>query len=110
MDKASGIRKGENMWDGRCIDPSLRMFRKAVDYALAKGLAWDDMPELRSENGVMHAIRPSGKKLRLEDKPGWEHQSGYAKLVNEMVAMRRVYQTTIEDFVSTTPLRGTAKT
>ncbi|MDW5561863.1 MAG: hypothetical protein SA339_01445 [Methanomassiliicoccus sp.] len=47
------------------------------------------MPELRSENGVMHAIRPSGKKLRLEDTTGWEQLSGYAKLVDELAAAMR---------------------
>lgn len=67
----------------------MEMFRKAVEYAELQGLTPDYMPELRSENGVLHAIRPSGRKLRLEDREGWEQLSGYAKLVEELAVMMR---------------------
>jgi hypothetical protein len=110
LSTTSGKENKMGKWDGRSMEPNLRMFCKAVDYALSRGLTWNNMPELRSENGVMHAIQPNGKKLRLEDRKGWEQQSGYAKLVSEMVAMKRKDQTTIEDFVPLSPLRGAAET
>jgi hypothetical protein len=100
----------QSRWDGRCMDPSLGMFRKAVDYALAQGLAWEFMPELRSENGVLHAIRPSGKKLRLQDVIGWEQRSGYAKLVDEMVSMMRAKRPSDEEIVISSHPRLAAKT
>jgi hypothetical protein len=85
------------------------MFRKAVNHALMKGLTWDYMPELRSENGVLHAIRPSGRKLRLEDVAGWEQRSGYAELVDELVYMMRTGRPLMEDVVISSQQGETAK-
>lgn len=72
----------QGIWDGRSLDPSLPMFREAVLYAERSGLTKDYMPELRSENGVLHAFVGTHRKLRLELVPGWEHSSGYAALVD----------------------------
>ena len=85
MGNADQMRK-MGTWDGRCHDPSLNMYREAVRYAEARGIPPELMPELRSENGVLHAYRPNGKKLKLEAGPGWEHRSGYSVLVGELEA------------------------
>lgn len=83
MENASEIiRKG--FWDGRSLDPSLPMFREAVQYAERRGLTKEYMPELRSENGVLHAFIGPRRKLRLEPIPDWEQSSGYAALVDEL--------------------------
>lgn len=74
-------------WDGICHDPSLPMFREAVRYAEARGLTPDFMPELRPENGILHAFRQNGEKLRLEHGKEWEYKSGYAALVEELANM-----------------------
>lgn len=76
--------KGRGSWDGRSHDPSLSMFRRAFSYAVEQGLNSEFMPDLRSENGVLHAYRQDGTKLRLEQCPGWEDRTGYASLVEEL--------------------------
>ena len=75
-------------WDGRSHDPSLGMFRRAFSYAVERGLWPEFMPELRSENGVLHAYRRDGTKLRLEQGPGWEDRTGYASLVEELKSLQ----------------------
>ena len=85
--EAASVRRGGN-WDGRSHDPSLGMFRRAFAYAVERGLSPEFMPELRSENGVLHAFRRDGTKLRLEHCPGWADRSGYASLVEELRALQ----------------------
>lgn len=75
-------------WDGRSPDPSLGMFRRAFKYAVERGLSPEFMPELRSENGVLHAYRQDGSKIRLDHCPGWEDRTGYASLVEELRALQ----------------------
>lgn len=79
-----GAKAGRGSWDGRCDDPSLSMFRRAFSYAVERGLRSEFMPELRSENGVLHAYRHDGTKLRLEPCPEWEDRTGFASLVEDL--------------------------
>ncbi len=71
-------------WDGRCHDPGLEMFKAAYQLAVQMGLGADDIPELRTENGVLHVFIPNGGKIRLEPYPGWEEESGYADLLRSL--------------------------
>jgi len=77
----SGADRPRGTWDGRCHDPGLEMFRKAYDLACRMGIAPEAMPELRTENGVLHAFRPDGSKIRLEKVDGWESRTGYLDLL-----------------------------
>lgn len=85
-----GTSARSGSWDGRSPDPSLGMFRRAFSYAVDKGLSPEFMPELRSENGVLHAYRRDGSKLRLEHSPEWEDRSGYASLVEELRTLQEI--------------------
>lgn len=85
---SDGNRGRRGSWDGRSHDPSLSMFRRAFIYAVERGLRPEFMPELRTENGVLHAYRQDGTKLRLEQVPEWEDLTGYASLVAELRALQ----------------------
>ncbi len=65
------------------------MFREAVKYAYEMGLTPDFIPELRSENGVLHAFKENGEKIRLEHGPDWAYKTGFAKLVEERTEQMR---------------------
>jgi hypothetical protein len=73
-----GPRRPEGSWDGRCRDPGLEMFKAAYHLAVEMGLRAEAIPDLRTENGVLHAYMPTGTKIKLELRPGWEEESGYA--------------------------------
>lgn len=85
---SDGMGEKKGSWDGRSQDPSLGMFRRAFSYAVERGLNPEFMPDLRAENGVLHAYRQDGSKLRLEHVPGWEDRTGYASLVEELRALQ----------------------
>jgi hypothetical protein len=71
----------QGRWDGRSHDPTLKMFKAAYELARTMGIRPEDMPDLRSENGVLHAYSRSGAKLRLDPVPGWERSSGYVDML-----------------------------
>jgi len=71
-------------WDERCLDPCLSMFRIAYEAALAAGLSGDLMPELRSENGVLHAFRHNGSKFPLRSADDCGIGSEYASFLEEI--------------------------
>jgi hypothetical protein len=80
----NGGKVEREKWDGRSPDPSLEMFRAAYYLACQMGLSSDRMPDLRTENGVLHAYRPNGSKIPLTYSIGWAEQSGYAELLREL--------------------------
>jgi hypothetical protein len=82
--EGEGARSAAGSWDGRCRDPGLEMFKAAYHLAVQMGLGTGDIPELRTENGVLHAFTPTGRKLRLVPGPGWEEESGYADLLRSL--------------------------
>ncbi|OPY29699.1 MAG: hypothetical protein A4E31_00582 [Methanomassiliicoccales archaeon PtaU1.Bin030] len=82
------IRASGGRWDGRCPDPCLSVFRIAYEAALAAGLSGDLMPELRSENGVLHSFRPNGRKIPLKSAGDCGAGSEYASLLQEIVEGR----------------------
>jgi len=60
------------------------MFRIAYEAALAAGLSGDLMPELRSENGVLHAFRHNGSKFPLRSADDCGIGSEYASFLEEI--------------------------
>ncbi len=89
IDGVAGLFEGESprravgSWDGRCCDPGLEMFKAAYRLAVEMGLGAEDIPELRTENGVLHAFIPNGRKIRLVMGSGWE-ESGYVDLLRSL--------------------------
>ncbi len=78
------LRTSGGHWDGRCFDPCLSMFRIAYEAALAAGLSGDLVPELRSENGVLHSFRPNGRKISLKSADDCGVGSEYASFLQEI--------------------------
>lgn len=73
------------IWEGERYSLTYYLFRKAVEYAESKGLRGQYIPELRTENGILHAYRPNGRSVRLKYTTDWDQQEEYKALVEEMV-------------------------
>jgi hypothetical protein len=79
------------IWEGERYHLTYFLFREAVKYAESKGLRDQYLPDLRTENGILHAIHPNGRMIRLKYTTDWDQQEEYKTLVDEMVQRMEIY-------------------
>jgi hypothetical protein len=83
--RIGGLKRGPGIWEGERDPLTYTLFREAVQYAMARGLRDEYIPDLRTENGILHAVHPGGRLIRLKYTIDWEKQEEYKALVEEMV-------------------------
>lgn len=97
MEWSDSWKRGPMIWEGERYPLTYRLFREAVKYAESKGLRDQYLPDLRTENGILHAVHPNGRMIRLNYTTDWDQQEEYKALVDEMVQRMGIYDTTARE-------------
>jgi hypothetical protein len=85
MEWSDSWKRGPMIWEGERYPLTYRLFREAVRYAETKGLRDQQLPDFRTENGILHAIHPNGRMIRLKYTTDWDQQEEYKALIEEML-------------------------
>jgi hypothetical protein len=64
--------------------PGLEVFKVANNQTVQMRLDTEDIPELKIENGILHAFLPNGRKLILVPGPRWAQESSYTDLIRDL--------------------------
>jgi hypothetical protein len=79
-----GRKQSPHLWGGERNPFTYVLMREAVRYAQGLGLKDEFIPDLQTINGVLHAIHPRGRMVRLKYSLDWETQHEYNALLDEM--------------------------